>query len=79
MASACYNLQGEQVRAKNREIVEVNKRESIRKEKIVAATRDLATAEAELADLPDYEPPKQELVSISQNFEIDCCCVFVKL
>lgn len=72
MAFAWCNVQGEQVRAKTREIVEVNKRESIRQDKITAATRDLATAEEELANLPAYEPPTKELVSNSMNVEV-CC------
>lgn len=70
MAFAWCNVQGEQVRAKTREIVEVNKRESIRQDKITAATRDLATAEEELANLPAYEPPTKELVSNSMNVEV---------
>lgn len=60
---AWCNVQGEQVRAKAREIIEVNKRESNRQEKIATAMRDLATAEEELANLPAYEPPTSELVS----------------
>ena len=56
-------MQGEQVRAKNREIVEVSKRESARQEKIARATADLATAEEELAKLPDYEHPTEKVVS----------------
>jgi len=62
-ARAWCNVQGEQVRAKTREIVEVNKRESSRQERINAATIDLASAEEDLANLPAYEPPTKELVS----------------
>lgn len=51
------------MRAKTREIVEVHKREAIRQEKILMASRDLEQAEAELSNLPDYEPPTQEIVS----------------
>lgn len=40
---------------KNREIVEVNKRESIWKEKIVVVIRDFVIVEVELVDLFDYE------------------------
>lgn len=58
---------GEQVRAKNREIVEVSKRESSRQEKIARASQDLATAEEELAKLPVYEPPTQELKEIGEQ------------
>ncbi|KAG0584268.1 hypothetical protein KC19_3G198200 [Ceratodon purpureus] len=57
----------EQVRAKTREIVEVSKRESVRQEKIARATADLATAEEELANLPVYEPPTQELKEIGEK------------
>ena len=58
-----FCLQGEQVRAKTREIVEVHKREATRQEKILVASRELELAEAELSNLPDYEPPTQEIVS----------------
>lgn len=58
-----FGLQGEQVRAKTREIVEVHKREATRQEKILVASRELELAEAELSNLPDYEPPTQEIVS----------------
>lgn len=64
---AWCNVQGEQVRAKAREILEVNKRECNRQEKIAASMRDLAAAEEELANLPAYEPPTAELVS-----NVDC-------
>lgn len=63
MAWAGNNVQGEQVRAKNREILELSKREGARQERIARATADLATAEEELANLPVYEPPTHELVS----------------
>ena len=58
-----FCIQGEQVRAKTREIVEVHKREAMRQEKILVASRELELAEAELSNLPDYEPPTQEIVS----------------
>lgn len=58
---------GEQVRAKAREILEVNKRESNRQEKIAASMRDLAAAEEELANLPAYEPPTAELRRIADE------------
>lgn len=78
MACDWCNVQGEQVRAKTREIVEVNKRESNRQEKIAAAMRDLATAEEELANLPAYEPPTNELVSNSLNVEVRFLVVCVQ-
>jgi hypothetical protein len=46
-----FGLQGEQVRAKTREIVEVHKREATRQEKILVASRELELAEAELSNL----------------------------
>jgi hypothetical protein len=52
--------------------VEVSKRESARQEKIARASQDLATAEEELAKLPVYEPPTQELVSNSPTLEVYC-------
>jgi len=52
---------GEQVRSKAREIAEVHRREATQQEKITTATRELAEAEAELADLGVYEPPKEEI------------------
>ncbi|GLJ50077.1 hypothetical protein SUGI_1065100 [Cryptomeria japonica] len=50
-----------QVRAKASEIEEVKKREESRQERIARAKDDLAAAEAELAKLPFYEPPKEEI------------------
>jgi hypothetical protein len=49
------------VRSKAREIVEVHRREATQQEKITTATRELAEAEAELANLGVYEPPKEEI------------------
>jgi len=63
-------VQGEQVRSKTREIVEVTKKESIRQERINTAARDLAAAEEELGNLPPYEPPTSELVRNSLNVEV---------
>jgi chromosome segregation ATPase len=50
-----------QVRAKANEIEEVNKREESRQERIARAKEELAAAESDLAKLPAYEPPKEEL------------------
>jgi hypothetical protein len=51
------------VRSKAREIAEVHRREATQQDKITTATRELAEAEAELANLGVYEPPKEEIVS----------------
>lgn len=51
------------MRSKAREFAEVSRREATRQEKIASAARDLAQAETELANLPIYEPPKEEIVS----------------
>ena len=59
-----FCLQGQLVRAKTSEIVEVQKREVTRQEEILVASRELELAEAELSNLPDYEPPTQEIVSL---------------
>lgn len=68
MASLLFYVQGEQVRGKTKEIAEVHKRESVRQERLATVAKDLASAEAELANLPDYEPPKQEIVRKSLKF-----------
>lgn len=57
-----FDGQGEQVRGKFKEIAEVHKRESLRDERIATACKDIASAEAELANLPEYVPPKDEIV-----------------
>lgn len=69
MVCACFNVQGDQVRSKTREIVEVTKKESIRQERINSAARDLA-AEEEFDNLPVYEPPTAELVSNSLSVKV---------
>ncbi|KAH9295863.1 hypothetical protein KI387_039451, partial [Taxus chinensis] len=53
-----------QVRAKASEIEEVKKQEESRQERVARAKDDLAAAEAELAKLPVYEPPKEEIESL---------------
>lgn len=42
---------------------ELSKQEEYRKQKIIKAKEGLAAAEAELENLPPYEPPKDVLVS----------------
>ncbi|KAJ7548526.1 hypothetical protein O6H91_07G015000 [Diphasiastrum complanatum] len=53
-----------QVRAKMNEIEDVRKREASRQDKIEKAKQDLADAEAELANLPNFEPPREEIEQI---------------
>ncbi|GLJ07233.1 hypothetical protein SUGI_0062420 [Cryptomeria japonica] len=53
-----------QVRAKVSEIEEVKKREESQQERIARAKDDLRAAEAELAQLPVYEPPKEEIENL---------------
>ena len=42
---------------------ELRKQEESRQQRIIKAKEGLAAAEAELENLPPYEPPKDELVS----------------
>eukprot|EP01018_Ginkgo_biloba_P038498 Gb_33241 [translate_table: standard] len=56
-----------QVRAKASEIEEVSKREDSRQERIARAKEDLAAAEADLAKLPIYEPPKEEIEALGAH------------
>ena len=42
---------------------DVRKQEESCQQRIIKAKENLATAEAELENLPPYEPPKDELVS----------------
>eukprot|EP00252_Welwitschia_mirabilis_P000893 TRINITY_DN10890_c0_g1_i1.p1 TRINITY_DN10890_c0_g1~~TRINITY_DN10890_c0_g1_i1.p1 ORF type:complete len:1092 (-),score=272.58 TRINITY_DN10890_c0_g1_i1:474-3749(-) len=61
------NQLGVQVKAKEREIEEVTKREDSRQERIMKAKEELASAEAELSRLPVYEPPKEDLEAIGSR------------
>ncbi|KAH9312049.1 hypothetical protein KI387_027084, partial [Taxus chinensis] len=63
-----------QVRAKASEIDEVKKREESQQERIARAKDDLAAAEAELAQLPVYEPPKEEIENLGARIrELEIC------
>ncbi|KAF5946156.1 hypothetical protein HYC85_016384 [Camellia sinensis] len=55
------NHLGVQVRGKYNEIEELKRQEESRQERIARAKEELNAAEAELANLPPYEPPKDEL------------------
>lgn len=51
------------MRGKFKEMEELRRQEQSRKARISKAKEDLAAAELELANLPQYEPPKDEIVS----------------
>lgn len=53
-----------QIRGKYKEMGDLKKEEETRQQRIIKAKEDLAIAEAELRNLPVYEPPKDVLVSI---------------
>lgn len=50
------------VRAKYDEMEELRMLEKSRQQRILKAKEDLAAAELELANLPSYEPPSDEMV-----------------
>ncbi|KAK9988056.1 hypothetical protein SO802_028295 [Lithocarpus litseifolius] len=50
------------VRGKYKEMEDLRKQEESRQQRIIKAKEDLATTEAELENLPLYEPPKDELI-----------------
>lgn len=51
------------MRGKFKEMEELRRQEQSRKVRISKAKEDLVAAELELANLPRYEPPKDEIVS----------------
>lgn len=53
-----------QVRGKYSEVEDLKRQEESRQQRILKAKEDLATAELEFENLPLYEPPKDELVSL---------------
>ncbi|KAG9457404.1 hypothetical protein H6P81_001912 [Aristolochia fimbriata] len=55
------NHLGVQVRGKYEEMDELKRQEESRQQRISKAKDDLAAAERDLANLPPYEPPKEEL------------------
>ncbi|KAF8398367.1 hypothetical protein HHK36_017294 [Tetracentron sinense] len=63
---------GVQVRGKYNEMQELRRQEESRQERISRAKEDLAAAESELANLPIYEPPKDEIESLgAQILELE--------
>lgn len=50
------------VRAKYDEMAELSRLEESRQQRILKAKEDLSAAESELANLPLYEPPSDEMV-----------------
>lgn len=66
-----------QVRSKYNEIEELKRQEESRQQRILRAKEELISAEEELANLPPYEPPKNELVSCT--FFHGCAWMSLKL
>ncbi|XP_077240474.1 structural maintenance of chromosomes 5 [Tasmannia lanceolata] len=63
---------GVQVHAKYDEMVELTRQEETRQQRISRAKEDLAAAELELANLPFYDPPKDEIERLaSQILELE--------
>ncbi|KAA8515642.1 hypothetical protein F0562_018747 [Nyssa sinensis] len=63
---------GVQVRGKYDEMEELRRQEESRQQRISKAREDLVAAELELANLPPYEPPKDELERLgAQILELD--------
>lgn len=63
---------GGQVRSKYNEIEELKRQEDSRQQRIIRAKEELISAELELANLPPYEPPKNELEKLgAQIFELE--------
>ncbi|KAL2636129.1 hypothetical protein R1flu_007608 [Riccia fluitans] len=56
-----------QVRSKKQQIAEAHLREVERQQNIQKAQQDLATAEAEFASLPDYQPPTAQIKEIADR------------
>ncbi|XP_059651902.1 structural maintenance of chromosomes protein 5 [Cornus florida] len=66
------NRLGVQVRGKYNEMEELRKQEDSRQQRIAKARDDLAAAQLELANLPLFEPPRDELERLgAQIFELD--------
>ena len=51
------------MRKKYKEMEDLGKQEESWQQRIIKAKENLAAAEAELENLPPYEPPKDELLS----------------
>ncbi|XP_057977926.1 structural maintenance of chromosomes protein 5 isoform X2 [Malania oleifera] len=63
---------GVQVQGKYNEMEELRRQEESRQQRITKAKEDVAAAELELANLPSYEPPKNEIEKLgSQILELD--------
>ncbi|KAH7851079.1 hypothetical protein Vadar_007020 [Vaccinium darrowii] len=63
---------GGQVRSKYNEMEELKRQEESRQQRILRAKDELISAEVELANLPPYEPPKNELEKLgAQIFELE--------
>ncbi|KAK4414494.1 Structural maintenance of chromosomes protein 5 [Sesamum alatum] len=60
-----YNRLGVLVQGKYNEVEDLRRQEDSRQRRISKAKEDLATAEAELANLPPYEPPKHKMEQLS--------------
>ncbi|KAL0425656.1 UNVERIFIED_CONTAM: Structural maintenance of chromosomes protein 5 [Sesamum radiatum] len=60
-----YNRLGVLIQGKYNEVEDLRRQEESRQQRISKAKEDLATAEAELANLPPYEPPKHKMEQLS--------------
>lgn len=71
---------GAQMRAKYEEVEDLKRQESSRQNRIMKAKEDFAAAQRELADLPEYNPPKEELEMLGhQILELEMNANQIKL
>ncbi|KAL2234154.1 UNVERIFIED_CONTAM: Structural maintenance of chromosomes protein 5 [Sesamum indicum] len=60
-----YNRLGVLIQGKYNDVEDLRRQEESRQQRISKVKEDLATAEAELANLPPYEPPKHKMEQLS--------------
>ncbi|KAI0511750.1 hypothetical protein KFK09_012382 [Dendrobium nobile] len=71
---------GAQVRAKYEEVEDLKKQEKSRQHRILKAKEDFAAAQRQLAELPAYNPPKEELEKLGyQILELEMNANQIKL
>lgn len=71
---------GAQTRAKYQEVEDLKRQETSRQHRITKAKEDFAAAQKELADLPEYFPPKEELEKLGyQILELEMNANQIKL
>ena len=61
--SFTFSIGGASMRKKYKEMENLRKQEECCQQRIIKANENLATAEAELENLPPYEPPKNDQIS----------------